>query len=134
MSTITRRFTVTASRETPHKGVETIRLGRATEWDGEGILIELDTLPCGNWWGGVATLRGDGQEGSDQPVIGRQYDLMFGKSPREPGGKKVWVNVGSALELAGETRIDFGMVPAGASWDGRLRLFVRKPREKRHGQ
>src|SRR5690348_9455748 len=101
MSAVTRRFTVTAARETPMKGVETIRLGRATEWDGEGILIELDSLPCGNWWGGTATLRADGQDGSGQPVLGRQYDLMAGKSGREPGAKKRWEKIGTALELAG---------------------------------
>lgn len=134
MSSVTRRFTVTAARETPRRGVETIRLGRATEWDGEGILIELDALPCGNWWGGTATLKADGQEGTGEPELGRQYDLMFGKSAREPGGKKVWTKIGSALVLAGEIRLDFAMViPAGAWWDGKLRLFVRKPRENRNG-
>lgn len=132
MSTITRRFSVTATRET-RSGVETIQLGRATEWDGEGILIELDVLPCGNWWGGVATLKEAGQEGSGQPTLGRQFDLVAGKSAREPGGKKMWVKVGAALELAGEMRLDFSMVPAGAWWDGKLRLFVRKPRESRNG-
>lgn len=131
MSGITRRFAVTAARET-RNGVETIRLGRATEWDGEGILIELDALPCGNWWGGTATLREEGQAGTGQPVLGRRYELMAGKPSREPGGTKKWISIGAALELAGEIRLDFSMVPAGAWWDGKLRLFVRKPRENRN--
>ena len=130
MSTITRRFTITATRESPLKGVETITLGRATEWDGEGILIELDVLPCGNWWGGTATLREEGQAGSGQPSLGRQYDLMMGKPSREPGGKKKWIRIGAALELGGELRLDFSYLPAGAWWDGKLRLFVRTDKPK----
>jgi hypothetical protein len=127
MSTITRRFTVTAARET-RTGVETIRLGRATEWDSEGILIELDALPCGNWWDGTATLREEGTAGDERPWRGRNFDLVAGKSASEAGGKKKWIRVGTASDTdGGAIRIEFNTTPAGNWWDGKLRLFVQDP-------
>lgn len=129
MSTITRRFLVTAVRDS--RSTEIIPLGRAVEWDGESIQVELNTLPVGNWWGGVATLREDGQAPSGEPAITRQFDLVAGKRGIGPEAKTLWIKVGTAMELAGEIRLDVTSTPAGAWWDGKLRLFIQKDRPRR---
>lgn len=130
MSTITRRFTITAHREIRQE-MATVSLGRAVEWDGENIVVDLDALPCGNWWGGVATLVDEGDRPTaGEPTITRQFDLVAGKRSTAPEGKTRWIKVGVAIELAGSIRLDFAVSPAGTWWDGKLRLFLQKPDAK----
>lgn len=138
MSIITRRFTVTASRmrNGPTKGADDVLLGSAVEWDGESITIELDTLPVGYWWGGVALLRQVGHRG-DQPINSatlRQFDVVAGKRVSSHGGETVtkWIRVGSAADMGGYLSVDLATYPAGSWWDGKLRLFLQKPKKAKH--
>jgi hypothetical protein len=138
MSTITRRFSVTAARprNSISRGSEDVVLGRATEWDGDGIQIELDALPVGNWWAGVATLRPVGAKG-DHPLPGaptlRQFDVVAGKRVPGPGlgveNVTKWIKVGFANDLGGYISVTIDSHPVGNWWDGKLRLFVQKPKK-----
>lgn len=137
MSTVTRRFKLFASRQRsgPTKGADDVPLGSAVEWDGESITIELDTLPVGNWWGGVATLRPLGAAGDQSPAsaILRQFDLMVGKRVPGPGlgveNVTKWIRVGFANDLGGYISVTIDTYPTGNWWDGKLRLFIQKPKK-----
>jgi hypothetical protein len=129
MSTVTRRWIVSAARD-GRNGPESVPLGRAVEWDHSNISVELDCLPAGNWWGGVAVLREEGgnpSAASAPAPLG--YDLVAGKRGREPEGKTKWITVGSGQVIAGTIHLDFTTRPEGNWWDGKLRLFPK--REKR---
>ncbi len=60
MSSITRRWDVSAARRyTDRNGVEKtswVNVGRAVEWDGERIQVELNALPCFPEWDGKISL------------------------------------------------------------------------------
>lgn len=129
MSAITRRWIVVASKD-GRSGPEQVTLGRAVEWDSENIVIDLDCLPVGNWWGGVATMQEDGAiaatAGAPAPL---GYDVVAGKRGRDPESKTKWINVGSGQVIAAVIHLDFTTRPEGNWWDGKLRLFPK--REKR---
>lgn len=137
MSTITRRFSLTATRET-RDGQETITLGRGVEFDGKDLSIEVHVIPTGNWWSGVAMLTDLAGGDSDMALTtdfaavvagtanGRRFDLVAGK--RAPGEERAkWLKVGFGIELVGGVlTLDFQHIPAGNWWDGRLRLFEQR--------
>lgn len=134
-STITRRFQVNAhrNRHGPAKGADAVPLGRAAEWDGENIAIELDTLPVGNWWGGVATLHPLGSS-NEQPMPStalRQFDVVAGKRIAREGVEATtkWIRVGSATDMGGYLSVDLTTRPEGNWWDGKLRLFIQKSKK-----
>lgn len=131
MSQITRRFSVTATRQT-QQGSESIRLGTGVEWNGENIVLELFAIPVGNWWSGVATVQPDDSDSHvGEPAISRRFDLVAGKRAESNDGKTRWIKIGSGFELAGGMiKIDFQHIPAGNWWDGKLRLFVQRPKSK----
>lgn len=132
MSTITRRFTLTATRET-RTGPETITLGRGVEFDGKDLAIDVQVLPVGNWWSGVAMLTDQAATEAGAPAPGRRFDLVAGK--RAPGQQRAtWLKVGTGMELvSGAITIDFHTRPEGNWWDGRLRLFEQKPDKPARG-
>jgi hypothetical protein len=125
MSTITRRFSVTAARprNSISRGSEDVVLGRATEWDGDGIQIELDARPVG--------------AKGDHPLPGaptlRQFDVVAGKRVPGPGlgveNVTKWIKVGFANDLGGYISVTIDSHPVGNWWDGKLRLFVQKPKK-----
>lgn len=48
MAEITRRFAITATKHHQQQlKIETIALGKAVEWDGKDIVLELDVVPVG---------------------------------------------------------------------------------------
>lgn len=130
MSTITRRFTLTTSRDT-RDGQETLVLGRGVEFEGKDLSIEVHALPVGNWWAGVAKLSDAAAERTDPSAAGRRFDLVAGK--RRAGEQRtIWIKVGTGLELGdGAITVDFQHIPAGNWWDGRLRLFEQRADSER---
>lgn len=130
MSTVTRRFTITADR-TGHDGkAAPVTLGTGVEFDGKDILITLDVMPTGNWWGGVAVMSVDGMDARNDHTVRHQFDLVAGKRGAGAEGKTKWIKVGHATEFPCRIALDMTSIPAGNWWDGKLRLFAQKPKDK----
>lgn len=132
MAEITRRFIVTATKH--HQSqvkIETIVLGKAVEWDGKDIVLELEAVPVGSWWSGVVTITPEGVEGGVSPTITGRFDVVAARRADGPDRRTRWVSAGTAMGFeSGHFTADLQQLPAGSWWDGKLRLFPAREKGK----
>jgi hypothetical protein len=58
-------------------------------------------------------------------VAARKYTTRDGQE------KTQWINIGRAVEWDdGNTEIELTSVPVGTWWNGKIKLFVQKPKEQ----
>lgn len=132
MADITRRFAITATKHHPTQmKVETIALGKAVEWEGKDVVLELDAVPVGTWWSGVVTVTPEGVEGSISPTLTGKFDVVAARRAAGHEGRTTWVKVGTAMAFeSGHITADMQQLPAGSWWDGKLRLFPAREKAK----
>lgn len=128
MADITRRFVIKATKHHASQvKIETVLLGKAVEWDGKDIVLELDAVPVGSWWSGVISITPEGIGGSVSPAIAGKFDVVASRRADGPERRTRWVPVGTALGFeSGHFTADLQQLPAGSWWDGKLRLFVQR--------
>lgn len=61
--------------------------------------------------------------------VSRRFNICAARL--DHSGKRRWVKLGEAIEWdGGDVTIDLDTLPAGPWWDGKMRLFVQRDREK----
>ncbi len=65
--------------------------------------------------------------------INKRFDAVAARkyTTRDGQEKTQWINIGRAVEWDdGNTEIELTSVPVGGWWNGKIKLFVQKPREQ----
>jgi hypothetical protein len=65
--------------------------------------------------------------------ISKRFDAVVSREYVKNDGTKAkqWINIGRAVEWDdGNTEIELTSVPVGTWWNGKIKLFVQKPKEQ----
>lgn len=66
----------------------------------------------------------------------KRMDIVVGRKYESRGETKThWINIGEAVEWSdGGISLDLHSVPVGNWWDGKAKLFERKPKDQKQNR